>query len=47
MEILSMLLRFSLLIMTLLLSACSNYDDYRPVGEPEPQEQTTLTSEEE
>ncbi|WP_105054449.1 MULTISPECIES: hypothetical protein [Aliivibrio] len=42
-----MLLRFSLLITISLLSACSNYDDYRPVGDPEPQEQTTLVSEEE
>jgi len=47
MEILSMLLRFSLITTLLLLSACSNYDDYRPVGNPEPQEQITLISEEE
>ncbi|ACB55641.1 hypothetical protein ACTFQF_10545 [Aliivibrio fischeri] len=42
-----MLLRFSLITTLLLLSACSNYDEYRPVGNPAPQEQTTLVSEEE
>lgn len=42
-----MLLRFSLITTVLLLSACSNYDDYRPVGNTEPQEQSTLITEEE
>lgn len=46
MEILSMLLRLSLFTTILMLSACSNYDDYRPVGNPAPQEQITLVSEE-
>lgn len=42
-----MLLRLSFITSLVLLSACSHYDEYRSVGNPAPQEQTTVISKEE